>query len=146
MWDFILPNSDTENEQEAFPVTTRSKGAPEPIQASSKKTSAGATTTKEKVSTKKPAATVPQNQPSSSNIPSTSKTLAVSESMDYNIVDDMKKTKANITMFELRKLKHQQKLLLKELNAVPCSPLPSAKLQMIQVNHLLVGLKLLTQS
>lgn len=47
--------------------------------------------------------------------------------MDYNIVDDMKKTKANITMFELRKLKHQQKLFLKELNAVPSLPLPSAK-------------------
>lgn len=47
--------------------------------------------------------------------------------MDYNIVDDMKKTKANITMFELSKLKHQQKLLLKELNVVPSSPLPSAK-------------------
>ena len=39
----------------------------------------------------------------------------------------MKKTKANITMFELSKLKHQQKLLLKELNAVPSSPLPSTK-------------------
>jgi len=53
--------------------------------------------------------------------------LVVSDSMDYNIVDDMKKTKANITMFELSKLKHQQKLLLKELNDVPSSPVPSAK-------------------
>ena len=43
--------------------------------------------------------------------------------MDYNFIEDMKKTKANITMFELSKLKHQQKLLLKELNAVPSSPL-----------------------
>ena len=126
MWDFILPNSDTENEQEAFPVTTRSKGAREPIQTSSKKRSAGTTTTKEKVPTKKSTTTLPQNQPSSSNIPSTSKTLVVSDSMDYNIIDDMKKTKANITMFELSKLKHQQKLLLKELNAVPSSPLPNA--------------------
>lgn len=107
MWDSILPNSDTENEQETFPVTTRSKGAPELVQASSKKRSAGTTTTKEKVPTKKLAATVPQNQPSSSNIPSTSKTLVVSDSMDYNIVDDMKKTKVNITMFEVSKLKHQ---------------------------------------
>jgi len=127
MWDFILPNSDTENEQEAFPVTTRSKGAPEPIQASLKKRSASATTTKEKVPTMKSAATLRQNQPSSSNIPSTSKTLVILDSMDYNIVDGMKKTKANITMFELSKLKHQQKLLLKELNAVPSLPLPSAK-------------------
>jgi hypothetical protein len=47
--------------------------------------------------------------------------------MEYNIVDDMKKTKANITMFELSKLKHQQKLLLKELNVVPSTPLPSSK-------------------
>lgn len=127
IWDFILPNSDTENEQEAFPVTTKSKGTIEPVQAISKKRSACTTTTKEKVPTKKPAATLPQNQPSSSNIPSTSKKLVVSDSMDYNIIDDMKNTKANITMFELRKLKQQQKLLLKELNAIPSSPLPSAK-------------------
>jgi len=127
MWDFILPNSDTENEEEAFPVTTRSRSVPDPIQTTSKKRSAGATTTKEKTPMKKSPATVPQNQPSASNIPSTSKTLVVSDSMDYNIVDDMKKTKANITMFELSKLKHQHKLLLKELNDVPSSPLPSAK-------------------
>jgi len=127
MWDFILPNSDTDNEEEALPVTTRSKSTSEPIQATSKKRSVGAATTKEKVPPKKSPASVPQNQPSTSNSPSTSKTLVVSDSMEYNIVDDMKKTKANITMFELSKLKHQQKLLLKELNAVPSTPLPSAK-------------------
>jgi hypothetical protein len=110
MWDFILPNSDTENEEEAFPVTTRSKSTSEPAQATSKKRSAGATTTKEKVPPKKSPVVVPQNQPSTSNSPSTSKTLVVSDSMEYNIVDDMKKTKANITMFELSKLKHQQKI------------------------------------
>ena len=127
MWDFILPNSDTDNEEEAFPVTTRSKSTSEPVQATSKKRSAGAATTKEKVPPKKPLVTIPQNQSSTSTIPSTSKTLVVSDSMDYNIVDDMKKTKANITMFELSKLKHQQKFLLKELNDFPTSPLPSAK-------------------
>ena len=127
MWDFILPNSDTDNEEEALPVTTRSKSTSEPIQATSKKRSAGAATTKEKIPPKKSPASIPQNQPSTSNSPSTSKTLLVSDSMDYNIVDDMKKTKANITMFELSKLKHQQKLLLKELNVVPSSPLPSTK-------------------
>lgn len=37
----------------------------------------------------------------------------------------MKKTRANIMLYELIKLKHQQKLLLKELNAVPTSPLPA---------------------
>ena len=128
MWDFILPNFDTENEQEAFPVTTRSKGTPEPVQKTSKKRNAGCTTTKEKIPTKKASAIPSQNQPSSSNLPSTSKTLVVSDSMDYNIIEDMKKTKANITMFELSKLKHQHKLLLKELNVVPSSPLPNAVL------------------
>ena len=36
----------------------------------------------------------------------------------------MKNTRANITFHELSKLKHQRKLLLKELKAVPTSPLP----------------------
>ena len=106
MWDFILPNSDTDNDEEAFPVSTKSKSTFEPVQATSKKRNAGAATTKEKVPTKKSPAVVPQNQPSTSSTPSTSKTLVVSDSMDYNIVNDMKKTKANITMFELSKLKH----------------------------------------
>ena len=67
-----------------------------------------------------------QNQPSSSNPPTTtSKTLVVSDSMHYNIIEDMKKTRANISLHELRKLKHQQKLLLKELNATPLSSLPN---------------------
>eukprot|EP00253_Pinus_taeda_P006092 PITA_06092 len=48
--------------------------------------------------------------------------------MDYNIIDDMKKKKEKITMFELSKLKHQQKLLLKELNVVPSSTLPNVVL------------------
>jgi len=69
-----------------------------------------------------------QNQPSSSNPPSPSKTLVVFDSMDYNIIKDMKKTKANLSLVEIRKLKHQQKILLKELNVVPSSPLPSAVL------------------
>lgn len=69
-----------------------------------------------------------QNQPSASNPPSTSKTIVVTDSMDYNIIEDMKKTKTNITMFELSKLKHKQKLLLKELDAVPSSPLPNVVL------------------
>jgi len=113
MWDFILPNSDTENEEEAFPVTTRSRGTPDPVQTTSKKRSAGVTSAKEKTPINKSPPTAPQSQPSTSNIPSTSKTLVVSDSMDYNIVDDMKKIKENITMFELSKLKHQQKLFLK---------------------------------
>lgn len=36
----------------------------------------------------------------------------------------MKKTRENIKFHELSKLKHQQKLLLKELKVVPTAPLP----------------------
>lgn len=54
------------------------------------------------------------------------KTLIVYDEMEYNIIDDMKKIRANITFHELRKLKHQHKLLLKELKAVPIAPLPAA--------------------
>jgi len=32
MWDFILPISDSENENVALPVSTRSKGQVDPIQ------------------------------------------------------------------------------------------------------------------
>lgn len=69
-----------------------------------------------------------QNQLSSSNPPSSSKTLVVSDSMDYNIVEEMEKTRAHISLYELSKLKHQHKLLLKELNAAPSSPLPTSVL------------------
>ena len=37
----------------------------------------------------------------------------------------MKNTKENISLYEVNKLKQQQKLLLNELNAVPASSLPS---------------------
>ena len=37
MWDFILPNSDSEVEQEAMPVSTRSKSTAEPIQTAPKR-------------------------------------------------------------------------------------------------------------
>ena len=46
--------------------------------------------------------------------------------MEYNIIDDMKKTRANITLYELSKLKHQQKIMMKELHAVPTTSLPTA--------------------
>ena len=36
----------------------------------------------------------------------------------------MKKTRANITFYELSKLKHQQKVILKELHDIPEKPLP----------------------
>lgn len=85
-------------------------------------------TTKERIPTKKSTTVPTQNQPSSSNPPSSSKTLVVADSMDYNIIEYMKKTRANISILELGKLKHQQKLLLKELNAVPSSSLPNVVL------------------
>jgi len=51
--------------------------------------------------------------------------LIILNEMEYNIVEDTKKTKANITLHELSKLKNQQKLLLKELNVIPTTPLPA---------------------
>jgi len=53
--------------------------------------------------------------------------------MEYNIIDDMKKTRANITLYELSKLKHQQKIMMKELHAVPIAPLPTTVLS--QASH-----------
>ena len=38
----------------------------------------------------------------------------------------MKKTRANVEFHELNKIKHQQKLLLKELKIVPTFLLPAA--------------------
>ena len=50
--------------------------------------------------------------------------MIVPDEIEYNIIEDMKKTRANITFYELSKLKHQQKVLLKELHAVPEKPFP----------------------
>jgi len=80
--------------------------------------------TKDKVVTKKTSPKVTQTNPVQTNTSTPSKTLIVSDEMEYNIVQDMKKTRANINLFELSKLKHQQKVLLKELHAVPVAPLP----------------------
>ena len=38
---------------------------------------------------------------------------------EYNIVEDMKKIKENISLHEMTKLKQQQKLFLRELKAIP---------------------------
>lgn len=53
--------------------------------------------------------------------------------MEYNIIEDMKKTRANINLFVLSKLKHQQKVLLKELHVVPVAPLPTVLIS--QASH-----------
>lgn len=62
--------------------------------------------------------------------------------MEYNIVEDMNKTKANITFHELSKLKHQQKLLLKELKAVPSTPLLATVISQAihEIGKLLTGI------
>lgn len=92
MWDFILSNSDNESEQEDLPVNTRSKSIVEPNQSNQKKKNSNPIT-KEKSPAKKTPVASTNNQPSSSNRPSSSKIIVVSNSMDYNIVEDMKKTR-----------------------------------------------------
>ena len=62
---------------------------------------------KDKVAGKKMSPKVTQTSPIQTDSPTPSKTLIVSDEMEYNIVEDMKKTRANITLFELSKLKHQ---------------------------------------
>lgn len=66
-----------------------------------------------------------QMTPPQSNSSPPTKTLLVSYEMEYNIIKYMNKTRTNITFHELSKLKHQQKLLLKELKAAPTPPLPT---------------------
>jgi len=51
--------------------------------------------------------------------------ISLGRFLKFSLVEDMKKTKANISLYELSKLKQQQKLLLNPLNAVLTSPLPS---------------------
>eukprot|EP00253_Pinus_taeda_P031155 PITA_31155 len=81
---------------------------------------------KDKVATKKMTPKATQTSPVQTDSPTPSKTLIVLDEMEYNIVEDMKKTRANITLYELSKLKHQQKIMMKELHAVPVAPLPAA--------------------
>lgn len=127
MWDFTLPTFDNEDEQEALPVSTRSKGLVDSTQ-STQKQKPTTSATNDKVVNKKASSTSPQPTPSSSNHPSSSKTLLLVDTIEYNIVEDMKKARENISLHELSKLKHQQKLLLEELNVVHASPLPAVVL------------------
>ena len=66
MWDFILLNSN--NEQEALLVNTRSKSIVQPNQSNQNKNNSNPVT-KEKVPAKKTPVLSPQTQPSSSNPP-----------------------------------------------------------------------------
>ena len=122
MWDFILPN---EEDQEVFLVSTRSRNQLDPPQRTPNPKSASSMT-KDKVASKKTSPKATQTSPVQTDTSTPSKTLIISDEMEYNIVEDMKKTRANITLFELSKLKHQQKVLLKELHVVPVPPLPAA--------------------
>ena len=109
MWDFILPQ---EEDQELFPVNTRSRNQLDPPQTTPKPKSASSAT-KDKVATKKTTSKVTQTSPVQIDSPTPSKMLIVSDEMEYNIIEDMKKTRANITLYELSKLKHQQKVMMK---------------------------------
>lgn len=51
--------------------------------------------------------------------------MVISDTIEYNVIEDMNKTRANISIHELTKLKHQRKILLRDLNVVPASALPA---------------------
>lgn len=121
MWDFILSD---EEDQDALPVTTISRNQLDPPQSSAKKKNQSSTPT-DKIVGKKSSPKATETNPVQSNSTTPSKILIISDEMEYSIIEDMKKTRANITFHELSKLKHQQKLLLKEMHAVPIVPLPA---------------------
>ena len=92
MWDFILPMSDSENEHEGLPVSTRSKGPYDPTQ-SIKKKKPSTPLAKDKDVNKKFTSTSNQAIRSSSNSMPSPKTLVAYDNVEYNIVEDMKKVK-----------------------------------------------------
>ena len=102
MWDFILPD---EEDQEASPVNTQSRNQLDSSQPTPKPKSASSMTN-DKVAAKKTTSKATQTSPVQTDSSTPSKTLIVSDEMEYNIIEDMKKTRANITFYELSKLKH----------------------------------------
>lgn len=120
MWDFILPNEET---REALHVATRSKNLVD-LPQKNPNHKASTPPPRDKTTGKKSSPKSTQTTPSQLNSSPSTKTLIVSNEMEYNIVDYMKNTMENIIFHHLSKLKHRQKLLLKELKAVPISPLP----------------------
>jgi len=64
-----------------------------------------ATPVKEKTVSKK--SKTSQTDPIPLDPPNASKTLVISNTVEYNIVEDMKKMRANISLHELTKLKNQ---------------------------------------
>lgn len=112
----------TNSEEKDLPITTRSKGPTDTLSKVQKVTNDSSA---EKDTPKKTS-----NQttgPSSSSVKKTSSTLHSSKTLivSDNIVEYMKKTKANISLYEGDKLKQKHKLVLNIMNAVPTSSLPS---------------------
>ena len=97
MWDFILPD---EEDQEASPVSTRSRNQLDSPQPNPKPKSASSMT-KDKIAPKKTTPKATQTSPVQTDSSNPSKTLIVSDEMEYNIIGDMRKTRANITFYEL---------------------------------------------
>ena len=60
------------------------------------------------------------------------------QAMGYDIVEDIKKTKANISLFELCNLPQQRKKLLETFNPRPCN-VPEAIESDDEVNEASVG-------
>lgn len=127
MWDFILPTQEVAQE---MLVTNRSKISPDTSTTNQKQKFA--TPGKEKTVTKK--SKTNQTDPIPSDSPNASKTLVISDMVKYNIVEDMKKARPNITLHELTKLKKQHKILLRELKEIPVSPLPSIVVTQVAYN------------
>lgn len=98
-------------------------------------------TSPEKTSATTPSPTNSQSKYSSHDN-SVPKTLVISDKMDYDIVEDMKKTRANISLFDLRKLKQQKNTLLKALDVIDKTFSPSILLQ-ISIQQNLFKLELL---
>ena len=80
---------------------------------------------KDKTVSKNSTSKATQTNHATSYVPTTSRTMVVSDTIEYNVVEDMKKTKANISIHELTKLKQRQNILLRDLNVVPASALPA---------------------
>lgn len=103
MWDFILPNEET---QEELLVATRSKIHVELSQTNPKQ-KASMPPLRDKEASKEYVPKSSQTTPTQLDASPSSKTLIISDDMEYNIIDDMKKIMATITFHDLSKLKHQ---------------------------------------
>lgn len=111
MSDFILPLSDNEEWQEALIFTTKRKSTIDFPQRN-KKYKSSTSALKDKGIANKSSHKSNQTTPPQSNSSPPAKTLLVSNEIEYIIIEDMKKTRDNITFHELIKLNHQKNLFL----------------------------------